>query len=216
MRGWISHTKNLIMLLLVSAVILLMIDKCGSYRKNIKGITDPSIIDIKKIEDSIRTHYEQYTDTIIDTLRVETEVPFVVEKPVYVMNTPEHMDLSDTNVFYMREFVYEKQDSLLNYQIIVTSLERPDKVNIKYDLKNFTIRDSVYVRDSISTQEIQKVRVNQLYVGPEAIVYPNFRGVFFSADFISKNGWQFEAGAGLLNDKTIAGKVGLKKVISFR
>jgi len=213
----IDHIRNSIGLILVLAVFILLLDKCSSYKTD---TFEPGVIDIETIKDSMRTHYEHHRDTVFKTDTFSTNVPYIKEVPVYVevhSDTP-GMDLSDTNEFNigMRTFIYQKKDSVLDYTIKVKSTERPENVHIDYNFKQMIIRDSVYVRDSISETTTKKVRVNQVYFGGEAIVYPGLSGVFAGADLINKRGWQFEVGVGILNDKTIAGKVGFKKLISFR
>ena len=126
------------------------------------------------------------------------------------------MELSDTNIFHMHEYKYAKKDSLLEYEILVISTEKPFEVNVKYSLQNKTYKDSTYVRDSLYIKEVEKVRVNQIYVGGSAIVYPGLKGVFIGADFVSKKGWMLGLEAGILNETNLAGKIEFKKLISFR
>lgn len=120
-------------------------------------------------------------------------------------------DSSDWNVGYM----YEKKDTLLDATIGVWAKEKPDSISFSYQA---TI-PTVYRVDTIIHNIEEKVRVSQLYLGPEAIVYPNFKGGFVTADFISSRGWQLEAGigyGGFNGSNNVWGKVGFKRVISFR
>lgn len=94
--------------------------------------------------------YIHTTDTITNTIHVPFySVPYI---------NHDRMDLSDTNVFHvelkdtlLNTYVYSEQDSLLDYEIRVDATIRPSDVRIKYDLKNFTIHDTIstYVKDSV-------------------------------------------------------------------
>lgn len=120
-------------------------------------------------------------------------------------------DSSDWNVGYM----YQKEDSLIDATIGVWTKEKPD--SISFDYKAFI--PTTYRVDTVERTITNTVRTTQLYLGPEAIVYPDFRGGFVTADLISSKGWQLEVGGGYGgNDGNFSPmvKVGFKRVISFR
>ena len=217
-----SNIKNGIILFAGVAILLLSLDKCASNINNDSGnILKPEVIDYKVELTETRVSFEHYRDSTINYVHVTEEVPFSHSKPkvkyVFIDRDPIGIDLSDTNEFNigLRTFYYNKKDSLLDYTIMVTSTERPEKVEIDYKVPQLTIKDSTYVKDSIHEKITNKVRVNQVYFGGSAVVYPSFKAVFAEVDFVSNRGWQAEAGVGFM-DNAPAIKVGLKKLITFR
>lgn len=129
----------------------------------------------------------------------------------YHTDTIWNKDTTDWSVGY----IYEKKDSIIDAQIGIWTKERPDSISFNYKI----FIPTVYKVDTLERIITNTVRTTQLYLGPEAVVYPGFRGGFVSADLISSKGWQVEAGIGYgeFNDGTqLMGKVGFKKVISFR
>lgn len=120
-------------------------------------------------------------------------------------------DTSDWNVGYM----YEKKDSTIDATIGVWTKEKPDSITFQYKASIPTITRV----DTIKKTLTEKIRVSQVYLGPEAIVYPGFRGGFVTMDFIHRKGWQLEAGVGYGTFEQSSGpvvKIGYKQVISFR
>lgn len=81
--------------------------------------------------------YFHTTDTLVDTLRVPSK----------------SITLTDTIYLngLLNTYIYSEQDSLLDYEIRVDATIKPSDVRIKYDLKNFTIHDTIstYVKDSV-------------------------------------------------------------------
>ena len=156
--------------------------------------------------DSLTTWFHQNPKKVPEYIYVDRELPGDTVK-------------SDSSQVYS----YGAKDSLLNYMIYVRSIQKPDGVWLEYDVPSLTITDSSFVRDSTSTivtnNITKKVRVNQLYVGPEVIINPGFKGGLISADFIHKQGWQVELAAGYGNfgdrDGTMF-KVAYKPLITFR
>lgn len=219
-----SNIKNAIILFSGVAILLLSLDKCGS-NANIEydTVIGPEVISIKKELTETRAAFEHYRDSTINYIHISEEVPFSHSKPkvqyVFIDRDPIGMDLSDTNEFNIgvRTFYYNKKDSLLEYTIMITSTERPEKVEIDYKVPQLTIEDSVYVKDSIHEKITKKVRVNQLYFGGQGIVYPGLQGLLVGVDLISKKGWQGEASIGIdFNTGKPIALVGYKKLLSFR
>jgi hypothetical protein len=98
-----------------------------------------------KTIETVRVDSIRVTDTLVKTIHVPiTEVKYIKEEPLGI-------DLSDTNEFSsgLRRFYYRQKDSLLDASIYVDSDKRPQKVSLEYDLKQFTVRDSVFVKDSV-------------------------------------------------------------------
>jgi hypothetical protein len=97
-----------------------------------------------KTIETVRVDSIRVTDTLVKTIHVPiTEVKYIKEEPLGI-------DLSDTNEFKagLRRFYYRQKDSLLDASIYVDATERPQKVSLEYDIKQFTVLDSVYIRDS--------------------------------------------------------------------
>jgi len=220
--------KNIYILVATFIIVALIFDKCTP--KVIPVSDKVEVISSKTIVDSMRTHYTRHIDsTLIWVHHSYTEVPEVEQDGVvtpsssfsYPDPSSDRMDLSDTIELFndVNTFYYAKSDSSLKYTIKVTGEVKPIKVEMEYNLLKLAIKDSVYIRDSVSVKQIDKVRVNQFYYGIEAIVYPGLRGMFAGVDFVSKKGWQFEAAIGLANMNTLAEpmvKVGVKKLLTFR
>jgi len=216
--------KNIYLLVITILFIALLFDKCTTEPCG-EGVVVSSKIDM----DSVRTHYEVYSDSSIAWVHNNySEVPEL--KPdgtkveyVFIHNdlNEDMMDLSDTSVFNTEidTFYYGKKDSSLHYNIRVFSEVKPERLEMEYDIKELSIRDSVYVRDSINVKQTDKVRVNQVYMGAESIIYPGFKGVFLGGDFVSKHGWQTEVSIGVAQfsgNATAMIKVGFKKLITFK
>jgi len=216
--------KNTYILLTTIVLIILLVNTCT---KDPCG-ADGEIISSKVKLDSARTHHEHYTDSSIawvhnsysDVPEIPKPITIIKKVPMYVFND-DMMDLSDTSVFNsaIDTFYYGKKDSSLHYNIRVYSEVKPAKLEMEYDVKKLTLRDSVYVRDSINVNQTYKLRVNQLYYGGDVILYPGFRGVFVGLDFIHKKGWQAEIGAGVASfnaDSDLMLKFGFKRLLSLR
>ena len=220
--------KNIYILIATFVIVVLSLDKCkvDSLDEHISSEVMASKVKV----DSVRTHYEQHIDsTLIWVHHSYTEIP---EKEQNDVSTPsssflnnssheDRMDLSDTSELFNRPntFYYGKSDSSLSYTIKVISDIKPVKVEMEYDILKLMVKDSIYVRDSVNIKQVDKVRVNQLYYGIEAIVHPGLRGMFAGVDLVSKKGWQFEAAIGLANMNNLPEpmiKVGVKKLLTFR
>jgi len=210
----IDTIKNWLLLLFAVIVIILLVKECSP---NIINTIDKSeIINSNTIKDSNRIIEIHTIDTFYKWLPAIKEiVPKIIE-----YSNSDLMDLSDTMEFHInnKDYLYGKQDSSLHYTITVNAKERPNRVTINYLIKEKEIKDYAYIKDSISIITTKKVRVNQLYYGTSAIIYPNFKGVFVDLDLVSKKGWQFEVGIGInpINMNGVLGKIGIKKLLSFR
>ena len=184
-------------------VILLLLDKCSSNPiKTIAG--KPEVI----YRDSI-----VYTDRYIDTLYKWKDRVRVKTQYVLVGDSPDGIDFGDTSVFNSNHYVYQHNDSSIKSSISVFASERPDSVVLDYSILETTIKDS----SNTTTKITEKVRVNQLYFGGNATVYPGLNSISLGLDFVSKKGWQAEIGVGydLSNSNPIV-TAGYKKLISFR
>jgi hypothetical protein len=186
-------------------ITLLLLDKCS--RSPIKTILGkPEVI----YRDSTRI-VETHTIDTFDRWRER-----VVSNTEYVFIGPsesDRMDLSDTSVFFNNHYLYKYKDSILDANMNVYANERPDSVIIDYSSIERIIKDSTYIKDKIT----EKVRVNQIYFGGNATVYPGFQSLSLGLDLVSKKGWQGEVGVGYdLSNNNPMLTVGYKKLISFR
>ena len=154
------------------------------------------------------TVYVNTTDTIKVTDTIVEIVPHYIDR---VPNTGH----SEPDINDDMQFFYDVNSNALDGTITVLSQEEPTNVSFDFKVYETTITDSIFITDSLYITITEKVRVNQVYFGGDAIVYPEFVGIFVGFDFISKQGWQIELGAGVVN-KTPGFKIGFKKLITFR
>lgn len=207
-----SSIKNAYILLATILIIILTLDKCTSGPISvIKG--SPEVI----ARDSVGVNFHTETiDTVIDTFLLVSEP---VNIPVYVwMHDTMYLDVPNVIYSDLDTFYAPIRDSLLEANITVLAKERPI-IMFDYKLKSFNTTITNSIKDSTFSEITEKVRVNQLYYGVEAIVYPGFKGIFGGIDFISKKGWQGEVSVGVAqfsgeSDPMI--KLGLKKLLTFR
>ena len=143
---------------------------------------------IEKPVEVIRTDsiYVHTTDTITNTIKVAVSSVPLIES---------HIDLSDTSVFFdsVNSYHYGKQDSLLSYNIYIDSEIKPQDVRLEYELKNFTIYDSVnvYIRDSVYKEAPIKRRISIGGVLSGSIVSFGFAPMI---DYQDRKGNTFKAG----------------------
>jgi len=217
--------KNTFLLLLTIVVIILFVDKCSQEPCGSDGEVISSKTETTHFKDSSFVHYKDSIDTWVHHAYVEVPevIPEGFEEEYHTPYFPpvREYDLSDTTEVLPKlyTFYYGKADSSLKYSIKVVSEIKPFKLEMEYDLLQRTILDSTHteVHDSTFTKQIDKVRVNQLYYGVEAVVYPNLQAAFVGVDWVSKKGFQIEAGIGVdITNQNLMGKVGFKKLLSFR
>ena len=152
--------------------------------------------------DSIFVHT---TDTITNTIKVAVSSVPLIES---------HIDLSDTSVFFdsVNTYHYGKQDSLLSYNIYIDSEIKPQDVRLEYELKNFTVYDSVnvYIRDSVYKEAPIKSYVS---FGGTILGGKNTFGVAPQLFYNHKSGNNIGVGYDLLNQNL---HITFLKKISFR
>ena len=162
-----------------------------------------------------QTVTEYKTEYRTDSIRVTTidthiiKVPF--EKLVYVHSTPFNIDLSDTNDLYndFSTYYYEKNDSLLKGTMAIKAKERPFDVQMSYEIKNFTINDSVYIRDSVYNE----VRKSFLSVGATLVGSKESFGFAPVVQYSHKKGNNYSFGYDVVNGQF---HVGFTKRLSFK
>lgn len=146
----------------------------------------------KKIPEPIETVRVENTHTT-DTVFVEIKVPYAVVTEV-------EKEATDTNTFF-----YEEKDSNLTYSIKIKSDIKPVSVEMKYDLVQQIITDSIYIRDSTS------VILKKSFMSAGAIVGKNI--IAPSLTYSHKSGNNFSVGYDLLSEKFV---FGYSKKISFK
>jgi len=169
--------KNYVIIGLFLMVIILF--TCN----NNEGREDLMPIEIVRV-DSTHT-----TDTVFVKIKVPYAVVHEVEK-----------ESIDTNTFF-----YEKKDSNLTYSIKIQSDIKPINVEMKYDLVQQIITDSIYVRDSTN------VIIEKSFFSAGAIVGMNV--IAPSLTYSHKSGNNFSVGYDLLSEKVV---FGYSKKISFK
>jgi len=186
--------------LIILIAILLFLKGCDNKPKEV----------IKTVH-TIDTIYK--SDTIINYIEKEHTnlTPNVIIKDTSFKH--DRIDLSDTSVFWST-YIYKIKDSLLNATISAYSQTRP-QIDFKYTLKNFTIKDTILIKDSIYTEKL--INKNQLFFGSEVVVKPMFTQLYLGLDFKHKKGHLFNISAGYdLRDNEPLIKVGYKRLISFK
>lgn len=145
---------------------------------------------IKTIE-TVRVDSVRVYDTIKSVLKVPYSiVPLKEVKPL------KGIDLSDTAVFTANLYTYAKKDSLLSYEIEVESECEPYFVRMKYDINQFTILDSVFIRDSTHVKE--QIKRSFMSFGGSVIVGKDF-GFAPQLVYSHKSGSNFGLGYDLIN-----------------
>ena len=148
------------------------------------------------------------SDTIIDYIYVQhhdLEPDEVIPHPI---DTSVGMDLSDTSIFW-RYWVYNVSDSLLEAKITAHSQTRPT-IDFDYKIKNFTIRDTILIKDSVHTFDVPK---SAMFFGVEVSGSQNRFGFSPSLTYSHKSGMNYSIRYDLIN-KEIG--IGFSKKISFK
>lgn len=143
----------------------------------------------------------RFTDTIFTT---DTFVNYIYKehkdlKPttVIVDSIPFNSilnDFNDTSVFFST-YIYEVKDSLLKATISAYSQTRPE-LSFKYELKNYTIKDTILIKDSVYKESEQK---NALYYGAEISGSKNRFGFSPTLTFSHKKGVNYSLRYDLIN-----------------
>lgn len=121
-----------------------------------------------------------------DTVFVEVKVPYAVVKEI-----PNPIP-TDTNTFF-----YENDDGELTYNIKVKSDVKPISVEMKYDLLQKTIIDSIYVKDSTNVFVKKSFMSAGAYVGKNVVIP--------SLIYSHKSGNNFSIGYDLMNENVVFG-----------
>ena len=148
--------EHLIILILFGIIVFL--STCNDT-KIITEEVEVVRVDSVFTSDTIIKHHTKYI----------SNVPELINTP----HAPFNIDLSDTNDL-SDTFYYGVKDSLLEATILVHTKSKPDSIGFDYDLKSFTIHDSIYVRDSVY-QENKKSYLSfggSVYVGNDFGLIP--------------------------------------------
>jgi hypothetical protein len=163
----------------------------------------------------VNTDYKTIETLRVDSIRIIDTIEKTIHVPVkevkYVKETSLGIDLSDTNEFKtgLRTFYYQQKDSLLNASILVDAEKRPEKVSLEYDIKQFTIRDSIYIKDSTHVKEFK----SYLSAGAMIIGSKNSFGFAPMLQYNHKKGNSYSVGYDVINGNI---SVGFTKKISFK
>lgn len=180
-------TSHIIIIIL--AIVIILLSTCGDSSQN---VNTPAKV---YRTDSIYVHT---TDTVINTIKV----PYKIVE--YIDSTKIDSTLNG--------YGYGGTDSLLTYTIFVESEVRPVDVKLKYELKNFTIYDSVYVyvRDSVYQEgEIKSF----MSLGGTILGGKNNFGILPQIFYNHKSGNNFGVGFDPLNGNL---HITYSKKLSFR
>ena len=185
-----SRIKDLVILGLFIWIILLF--TCNGE----KGSVEPEIIEVEKVR-------------VVETHSIDTFIE-IVKVPI------KSIPLIDTFYTYndVVTHVYSQKDSWLSYRIEVDSECFPEDVRIEYDVNQFNVRDSVYIRDSVHTkEEIKKsfLSAGAMLTGSQIVL--NSFGVAPMITYSHKKGNNYSLGYDVINRSVM---VGFTKKISFK
>ena len=154
----------------------------------------PTQIEIPKEVRYIDTIYK--TDTLVNYIYKEhTNLqPTTIVVDSNLSNNTILSDFSDTSVFFST-YIYPIKDSLLEATISAYSQTRP-QIDFSYKLKNFTIHDTVLIKDSV--YKLQP-KVNSFYIGAELSGSQNRFGFSPSFTFSHKKGLNYSLRYDLIN-----------------
>lgn len=184
-------TKEIIILVLIGVIVYLY--QCR--KPKIKEVPKEVIFTdtIFKTDTFINYIYKEHKDLQPDVIIVDS-LPFND-----ILN-----DFNDTSVFFST-YIYEVKDSLLEASISAYSQTRP-KIDFEYTLKNFTIKDTIIIKDSVHTFEQAK---NHFYFGAEVSGSQNRFGFSPSITLSQKKGINYSLRYDVIN-KEIGAKIELK------
>ena len=152
------------------------------------------------------------TDTIDRWIKVPYAVVPEIKPPTYTFND-DRMDLRDTSVFLSEvdTFYYGEKDSSLRYSIRVYGKTKPIGVDLEYEFLERTIKDSIYIRDSVYTAEV----LNKSFLSAGAMIVGNRNSLGFAPmiTYSHKKGNNYSIGYDVVNKNLM---VGFTKKISFR
>jgi len=174
-------------IIIVLGLIIFYLTTCNSKPQQTKIITKTEIrVDSIKVIDTIETILRVPTASvpIVDTIYLDG-----------LLNT----------------YTYAKKDSLLDYEIRVDATKRPNDVRIKYDLKNFTVLDSTYIRDSVYVKE--QIKKSSMSFGGSIIANKTTFGLAPSLFYNHKSGSSFGLGYNIFGGEIMVTYV---KKISFK
>ena len=174
-------------IIIVLGLIIFYLTTCNNKPQQTKIITKTEIrVDSVKVIDTIETILRVPTASIpiVDTIYLDG-----------LLNT----------------YIYSKKDSLLDYEIRVDATKEPTDVRIKYNLKNFTILDSTYIRDSVYVKE--QIKKSFMSFGGSIIANKNTFGLAPTLFYNHKSGNSFGVGYNIFGGEVMITYV---KKISFR
>jgi hypothetical protein len=162
----------------------------------------------EKPKEIIKTVYTR--DTIYKS---DTIVEYITNEHYNLSVDTFYLTPNDTSSF-LSTYVFPVKDSLLEATILAKSKTRPI-IDFKYKLKNFTIHDTLLIKDSVYTEKLELK--NKMYFGSEVVVKPMFTQLYLGVDFAHKRGHLFSLSGGYdLRDNEPLIKVGYKKIIRFK
>lgn len=158
---------------------------------------------------------ETKTVTRVDSLFFRDTIEKIVEIPRTKLilvdstrNKPILSDFNDSSIF-SSTYYYNHKDSLLDATIYVENDKRPLNVDFSYKMKQFTLKDSVYVRDSV----YQEAKKSFMSVGATVLGSKNSFGFAPMLQYNHKKGNNYSFGYDVINGNF---HVGFTKKLSFR
>ncbi|NQY30446.1 MAG: hypothetical protein HRT69_13355 [Flavobacteriaceae bacterium] len=143
----------------------------------------------------------------IDSVRVVDTIETILRVPIASVPIVDTIYLDGL----LNAYIYSKNDSLLYYKIRVDATKEPSNVSIEYNLKNFTILDSTYIRDSVYVKE--QIKKSFMSFGGSIIANKNTFGLAPALFYNHKSGNSFGLGYNIFGGEVMLTYV---KKISFR
>ena len=147
------------------------------------------------------------TTVRVDSLRVVDTLERVIYVPIAQAPIIDTFYVNDT----ISKFHYGKKDSLLTYNLYVYAEKAPQKIEIDYDIKQFTIYDSIYIRDSTHIEN----KAVKSFVSFGASVLGNSNSFGFAPTLVynHRKGGSYSAGYDVINGMV---HIGFTKKIAFK
>lgn len=147
------------------------------------------------------------TITRVDSIRVTDTLERIIRVPIASAPIIDTFYVNDT----ISKFHYGKKDSLLTYNLYVYAEKAPLKVELDYDLKQFTILDSTYIKDSVYVKE--QIKKSFVSFGATVLGSRNSFGFAPLLVYNHKGGSSFGAGYDVIRNEV---HVQYTKKIAFK
>ena len=147
------------------------------------------------------------TVTRVDSIHTVDTFERVIHVPIKQI---EYITVIDTNKDF-NTYHYGQKDTLLTINAYVNSKIKPFSVLFDYDIKQFTIHDSIYIRDSVHVKE--QIKKSFVSLGGTVLGNKNNFGLAPHIMYSHKSGNNLSFGYDIINENFM---IGYSKKISFK